>query len=808
MEVFQNDSKKRSLVADHSSYLCLPINKAYPVHPCILGILIQTKNEEYMLNTRKDWARKVKTKIVFMLLTIGCVFFVQEGVANEFFADSYSIRWDTPSKDSSGSMPLGNGGIGINLWVEEKGDLFFYIGKTDAWSENARLLKLGRIRVQLTPNPFENSTAFQQTLDLKSGSIHILAGKSGEKADLRVWVDANNPVIQVEIKGERPYEVSVSLENWRKQPRELKDKDEMHSAYGLAQAPFPVIVTPDKVVDRSGNDVVWYHRNERSIWPLTLKHQGLEPLVSKLKDPLLHRTFGGLISGNNFVKKNSATICSSKLSKNHRVSMYVLTEQTDTADEWLKRLDENVKKIQSENLKEAFERHREWWKEFWDRSYIHVKSDKDKQAAEIVTQGYALQRFISACAGRGGSPIKFNGSIFNVDTRINPEKTFDADYRRWGGPYWFQNTRLVYWPMLMAGDFRLMHPLFDMYLEALPFAQERTRLYFDHAGAFYPETMYFWGAYAIDNYGWEREGKPISLVDNRYIRYYFDGALELLTLVLDAYRFTQNDLYLNQYLIPLAEPVLRFYDDHYSRDADGLLRIEPSQALETWQKATNPLPVVAGLQFVCDRLIAFGEKIPNSLHTLCKKIRSDLPALPKATDEEGNPYQLPAEEFDELGNSENPELYAIFPYRLYGVGKPNLEIARNTFEKRRVKRTGGWTQDPVQAAYLGLTEIAKDYTVQNFSTHHEGSRFPAFWGPNFDWIPDQDHGNVSMIALQSMLMQYDGDRILLFPAWPEEWDVEFKLRAPGETVVECVYRDGEVKSLMVTPESRREDLSL
>jgi len=106
-------------------------------------------------------------------------------------------------------------------------------------------------------------------------------------------------------------------------------------------------------------------------------------------------------------------------------------------------------------------------------------------------------------------------------------------------------------------------------------------------------------------------------------------------------------------------------------------------------------------------------------------------------EEDGQRFMLPAEEYSLLRNSENPELYAIFPYRLFGVGKPDLDVAGGSFEKRQVKRTGGWTQDPIQAAYLGLTDVARRYTAQNFSIHHQGSRFPAFWGPNFDWAPDQ-----------------------------------------------------------------------
>ena len=68
--------------------------------------------------------------------------------------DAYNVVWNSPSKDSSGSMPLGNGDIGVNAWVEENGDLLLYVSKTDAWSENVRLLKLGRVRLRLTPNPF------------------------------------------------------------------------------------------------------------------------------------------------------------------------------------------------------------------------------------------------------------------------------------------------------------------------------------------------------------------------------------------------------------------------------------------------------------------------------------------------------------------------------------------------------------------------------------------------------------------------------------------------------------------------------
>jgi hypothetical protein len=133
-------------------------------------------------------------------------------------------------------------------------------------------------------------------------------------------------------------------------------------------------------------------------------------------------------------------------------------------------------------------------------------------------------------------------------------------------------------------------------------------------------------------------------------------------------------------------------------------------------------------------------------------------------------------------------------------------VARDAFEVRIDKGSAGWQQDPVQSAMLGLAGEAAKFVANRFSTHDRGSRFPAFWGPNFDWIPDQDHGANGMMALQAMLLQADGRKLLLFPAWPKAWDVEFKLRAPLGTTVEGIYRGGKLERISVTPPERAKDL--
>ncbi len=86
-------------------------------------------------------------------------------------------------------------------------------------------------------------------------------------------------------------------------------------------------------------------------------------------------------------------------------------------------------------------------------------------------------------------------------------------------------------------------------------------------------------------------------------------------------------------------------------------------------------------------------------------------------------------------------------------------------------------------------------------------RFPAFWiTPKFDQEPDFDHGGAAMIGLQEMLMQTKGKQIILLPAWPKEWDADFKLHAPYKTVVEGRVKDGKVIDLKVIPSSRKKDV--
>jgi hypothetical protein len=714
----------------------------------------------------------------------------------------YNVVWTAPGKDSSGSMPIGNGTVGVNVWVEENGDLLMYISSTETWSENCRLLKLGRVRISLSPNPFAKGQLFRQTLKLHQGEIEISAGPDDRHIKIDIWVDANRPVVHIDAEGSKVFDITVSLESWRKE-RRLLEGDELHSAYGLnGDNPDPVYVEPDVIVPDRESSIFWYHRNERSCYEVTLKHQGLTELLPVYPDPLVNRTFGACIKGDGLVSKDDVTLASDAPAYRFTMALYPLTAQTETFGEWMQLLNDNIEAVDKVDLLKARAEHRQWWIDYWSRSWIRAEGTKD---AVAVSRGYVLQSWINACGGRGPYPIKFNGSIFTVDA-VDNDKRYDADYRRWGGPYWFQNTRLPYWSMPASGCFDLMMPLFAMYIDALPMAEERTRIYYGHEGAYFPETMYFWGTYTNSNYGWTRTDEPPGTTVNRYIRYEWQGGIELAVMMLSWFEHTQDDKYFRTALLPFIEQLLTFYDLHYSRDENGRIRFEPAQALETYWDSVNPMPEIAGLKSLLAKLLGLpAALVDDDMPSRWQRLLGELPPLP-TREIDGVTVLSPAGIIGPKNNRENPELYAIFPYELYCAGKEDIGLAKRTFEKRIHKTTGGWSQDAIQAALLGLADEAGRMVTENFTTKHGGSRFLAFWGPNYDWIPDQDHGSVAMIALQKMLLRTEGRMMYLLPAWPKEWDVHFKLHAPYKTTVEGKVRDGKLEMLQVTPVNRLDDI--
>ncbi|RZK56633.1 MAG: hypothetical protein EOO91_11740 [Pedobacter sp.] len=740
------------------------------------------------------------------------VLFVSLCFTNTTQAQQQNVIWTSQSKNSSESMPVGGGDIGVNVWVEN-GAVYLYLSRSGAFDENNTLLKLGRVKLKLSPNPFEGKT-FKQELILKDGYVQITGVNDKLNAQVNVWVDVFKPVVNLEVKSNKNITAEASYESWRFEDRVTKGKENNQNSYKWA--PQGIVKTSKDDIAFKGNKIGFSHDNEaETVFDVTVKQQGLEDYKSTLFNPLKNLSFGGIMQGENMIAAGSYdgqylstpfkgwTIKSAKPSTSNQIVILLKSSR-----------DSNSVESQKYNATKSFAATKIWWNNYWKKSFIYINSQDN--LANQAGRNYQLFRYMLGANAKGAWPTKFNGGLFTFDPQLTDTSSkYTPDFRNWGGgTHTAQNQRLVYWPMLKSGDFEMMKSQFDFYLNILKNAEIRTEAAWGHKGASFTEQIENYGLPNPAEYGWKRPADFNKGMEyNAWLEYEWDTVLEFCMMILETERYNGENI---EKYMPLIESSFTFFIEHYTYlakqrgakalDANGHLVLYPGSAAETYKMAYNATSTIAGLKTVLQRLI----ELKSSSDEQKQNWKAMLNTIPPISFREfnGKPTISPAKLWERINNVESPQLYPVFPWGIYGVGKPGLDTAINTFQLDtdviKFRSHVGWKQDNIFAARLGLTDEAARLTKLKLGD--SGRRFPAFWGPGYDWTPDHNWGGSGMIGLQEMLMQCDGTKIMLFPAWPKTWDVHFKLHAPYQTTVEGTLKNGKLESLKVIPESRTKDV--
>lgn len=746
------------------------------------------------------------------------------------FPDNYNVFWTLQSVNSSESMPCGGGDVGMNVWVEN-GELLFYFSRSGTFDENNEFLKLGRVRVKLTPNPLSNNN-FKQELELKNGWISISDNNGQISTQIKVWVDVFNPIIYVDINCNKPVHAKIAYESWRYKDREFRKLERFANSYKWTN--LEGIKKPKDSISFQDNAIVFYHQNpERTVFDVTFEQQGLDTLKEQVFNPLKNLTFGGILWSENMVPVNTLfgqyldtdykgwELESSNATKKHNIALYLFIEQSqvtaNSIEKWLIQAKEVANK-----KKEAAKNSQKWWNDYWKRSFITIETNTtDKESiAWQVGRNYQLFRYMLGCNAFGTYPTKFNGGLFTYDPSFtDSSRSYTPDFRNWGGgTFTAQNQRLVYFPMLRSGDFDMMNSQFDFYNRILETAEFRSKAYWGHQGACFTEQLENFGLPNCTEYGWKRPNNfDKGLQYNAWLEHQWDTSLEFCLMILEQFFYSGKDI--SEY-IDLIVSCIVFFDEHYqylarqrgrkTLDQNGHFVMYPGSACETYKMAYNATSTIAGLKTLIEKALKLPNKILNDSDR--KLMRSIYDRIPPMSYRNINGYTTisPAKNWERVNNTETPQLYPVFPWGQFGIGKSGLDTARNTYlfdpDAIKFRSHVGWKQDNIFAARLGLTDEAWKYT--SLKLKDSGRRFPAFWGPGFDWVPDHNWGGSGMIGLQEMLMQTNGDEIYLFPSWPIDIDVHFKLHAPGNTTVEAQMINGTAEIIQVIPESRKKDIYL
>ncbi|WP_281298064.1 DUF5703 domain-containing protein [Flavobacterium limnophilum] len=738
--------------------------------------------------------------------------------------ENYNPIWTTQSNNSSESMPLGGGDIGANVWVE-KGDLYFYFSRSGTFDEHNTLLKLGRVKVSLTPNPFVDNEGFHQELVLKDGYISI----AQKDVKIKLWVDVFKPIIHLDLESENPLQMTASYESWRHKNRESKGK--ANNANSYKWAPQGEIITFKDSIAFKNNGVQFYHRNrENTVFDVAVKQQKMESVEDEMMNPIVDLTFGGFMKGDNLIPVGNYlgkyqdtdfrgfSLSSIKPSKKQSVEIYLNTSQFDF-NTWNNGLKILIAANKS-RAKQAEKNTMVWWNEFWNRSFIYTQESNvsAKDSVYQIGQNYQLFRYMLGCNAYGKYPTKFNGGLFTVDPVFtNPDLNFTPDFRNWGGgTMTAQNQRLVYFPMVKSGDFDMMKSQLDYYLSLQKNAELRSKVYWKHGGASFTEQLENFGLPNPAEYEWKRPADyDPGMEYNAWLEYEWDTVFEFCQMMLQQKEYAGEDISkYNQFIISC----LRFFDEHYqylakqrgrkALDGNGHLILFPGSGAETYKMAYNSNSTISALQVITEKLLNLSEKeLSKEDLVYLKAFQTRIPPL-NFGQIENHKVLVPAKSWERINNTEVPQLYPVYPWGIYGIGKPDLQTALNTWkydtDAIKFRSHIGWKQDNIFAARLGLTNEAAKYNLLKMA--NSDRRFPAFWGPGYDWVPDHNWGGSGMIGMQEMLLQEANGKIYLFPAWPKDWNVHFKLHVKQNTTVEVELVNGKLKVLNVIPEERKKDI--
>ena len=740
---------------------------------------------------------------------------------------SYNIVWDSPGKNASASMPCGGGDIGMNVWVEN-GELLIYANQSGALNEDNNLMKAGRLRIKLSPNPLDGGL-FKQELHLQQGYITIDGENNEIKATIKIWVDVFNPVAHIEVTANKKIMVDAAYESWRYKERSVKRRENFSNSWKWA-GPKEKIYSKDDISFSTGGVLFYHHNGSRTIFDSTVTQQGMDAVKDQLYNPLKDLAFGGLFRGDKFTEAGTYEgvyegtdykgwkLRSQQPAKKHDLQWMLHVDQVGYFGQWHQSLKGTVL---AANRKKAAIETRAWWRQFWNRSFINVEENNTGSKAWEIGRNYQLFRYMLALNAKGAWPTKFNGGLLTVDPLYTDtvNKGLTPDYRNWGGGlHTAQNQRLVYFPMIKNGDWDLLQPQLDFYTRLLKNAELRSKVYWNHAGACFTEQMENFGLPNYAEYGQKRpQGFDKGVEYNAWLEYEWDTVLEFCLMMLQENEYTGKDI---SDKIPFIESCLRFFDEHYqylarqrdekALDEKGKLILYPGSGAETYKMACNATSTIAALQTITKKMLALS---PGLLSEEKRKhwqsFQQRIPEL-NYTSFDGHVTIAPARSWERINNTESPQLYPVYPWAIFGVGKPGLDTAINTYKYDtsviKFRSHIGWKQDNIWAASLGLT--AEAWKLTSLKLQNAERRFPAFWGPGFDWVPDHNWGGSGMIGLQEMLMQTDERKIFLFPAWPKEIDVHIKLHAPYNTIVEAEMKNGKATILRVTPKSREADILL
>ncbi len=446
-------------------------------------------------------------------------------------------------------------------------------------------------------------------------------------------------------------------------------------------------------------------------------------------------------------------------------------------------------------------KHRQWWNEFWGGVGLFQMSSKDG-TAEYMENLRVLDLYTAAA--ESGDP--FPGSQAGVADLFSPLR----DQHRWDpAAYWHWNLRMQVAANIGAGAYRLNNAYFRLYTENLKNIEAWTAKHMDgRPGVCVPETMRFNGQ-GYENETW---ASPALDCDTGSKPYYNARTLstgaEVSLWIWQQYLATEDKEFLAAHYPVMADSA-RFLLAYAKPGANHLLHTFPSNAHETQWDVHDPTTDIAAMRALFPLVVKaaavlktdpelVGQMQGALRHMLTFPLTDELTLkklLPLTAD--GAAQDAIAGSYDPgapIHNSENIGLEPVWPYSLIGDEGRLHALALRTYQHRPYQLQDEWSNDPIQAARLGLRDEVKSTLVgltEKYQAYPSG--LASFFGPEF-YI--EQIGVVADALQEALVQDYDGV-LRIAPAWPRDWDADATIYVQRRSKVNVRMRSGMPAAVII-----------
>jgi hypothetical protein len=725
------------------------------------------------------------------------------------YLSRHDIVYQTPAYEGFEGFPLGNGDLGGMVWNTNNG-IEVQINKNDLFDqsheENRSTLRGGaRLNIDVGAPGFEwiYLDNFDGRLSLQNAEVSMNAKTPFMESNINSWVAPGKNVWCFQIKTKSFESLKdgtkfrVSLERWGSRA--------FPGWYGYFSKDTKSGLGNTKTLINE-NDLVLEESFEGLRFSVACRILGEETMPEIVSSNRLE------LNSTNKLSARDITVI---------VSVVTSNESENPTKSAIQLLDE----FEKQSVSKEKEVHMQWWKDFWEQSFVHLEND-------YIENIYYLRRYLMASSSRGKFPVVFNGGLW----------TWNHDVRNWVTPHHW-NTQQQYWGLCAQNDCELMLPYLNTYFSLMPKAGEHAKKRGVENAILWAEPHDFFGSMTF----WGRG----DMLNN------FTPASQIAGLFWEYFQFTSDTVFLAQKAYPFMKKAAEFYLQKLQWDSvKNEYFIFPSQPYENPRSNNLQNPIT-------DRNVIISN-FANCINA-AKILQTDAKKIKEWQHILGNlwpiPYQTVPGEGEVIAHAWYPDgtifpkieergkwlshmsasTSSVFPANLIGIEQNNTREfnAMVKMINHRSPTVNAISAEPIVAARLGMGNDVLNmmqngirrlqhfpqglfYNIDhwyNLSEYMDSLKTPDITAQR-DYIYDErshypnklpakpfiqcglEPQSIYGTAVNEMLLQSNEGKIRLFPAVPDNWATAFTLLARGAFVVSSeIGKDGTIPGVYI--ESRK-----